>query len=154
MYQSIASELQEIAVERTWQQCQLKYYLQVQKGKPLKVADDKYLRLTNNYGVSGSGRTTCPFYEEVDAMLGTLAASSPAVLLESSDFDWSGKTKVLCIMCFLCFLKKSLILGLHNLQQEVPPLHSHSVFLLPLLRMMRGKKMKFSVSINLVQINM
>ena len=50
MYQSIASELQKVGVERTWQQCQLKlkYYLQVQKGKPLKVADDKYLRLTIN----------------------------------------------------------------------------------------------------------
>ena len=88
-------------------------------------------------------------------MLGTLAASSPAVLLESSDFDWSGKTEVLCIMCSLFFfLKKSLILGLHNLQLEVPPLHSHSASLLPLLRMTRGKKMKSSVSINLVQVNM
>ena len=78
------------------------------------------------------------------------AASSPVVLLESSDFDRSGKTE-LCAL--FCFLKKSLILGLHNLQLEVPPLHSHSVFLLPLLRMMRGK-MKSSVSINLVQVNM
>ena len=59
-----------------------------------------------------------------------------------------------CALCALfCFLKKSLILGLHNLQLEIPPLHSHSVFLLPLLRMMR-RKMKSSVSINLVQVNM
>ena len=33
--------------------------------------------------VSGEGRTTCPFFEELDAILGTRAASSPAVLLES-----------------------------------------------------------------------
>ena len=33
--------------------------------------------------MSGEGRTTCPFFEELDAILGTRAASSPAVLLES-----------------------------------------------------------------------
>ena len=33
---------------------------------------------------SGQGRSTCPFYEELDAILGTRAASNPAVLLESS----------------------------------------------------------------------
>ena len=49
--------------------------------------------------------TTCPFYEEIDAILGTRAASSPAVLLESSDFERSGKTKALCIMCSLLFSK-------------------------------------------------
>ena len=34
--------------------------------------------------MSGKGRTTCPFYEEVDAILGNRAASCPAVLLDSS----------------------------------------------------------------------
>ena len=33
--------------------------------------------------VSGTGRTTCPYYEELDAILGTRAASSPPVLLDS-----------------------------------------------------------------------
>ena len=63
------------------------------------------------------------------------------------------KQKYCALYALFCFLKKSLILGLHNLKLEVPPLHSHSVVLLPLLRMMRRKKMKSSVSINLVQVN-
>ena len=34
--------------------------------------------------VSGQGRSTCPWYDELDAILGTRAASSPPVVLESS----------------------------------------------------------------------
>ena len=34
--------------------------------------------------MSGKQRTTCPYFEELDAILGTRAASSPAILLESS----------------------------------------------------------------------
>ena len=33
--------------------------------------------------MSGTGRTTCPWYEEVDAILGTRAASCPPVVLDS-----------------------------------------------------------------------
>ena len=32
---------------------------------------------------SGSGRTTCPFYDEIDNILGTRAASSPSILLDN-----------------------------------------------------------------------
>ena len=39
--------------------------------------------------VSGNSASTCPFYEEIDAILGTRAASTPAVLLESSADDGS-----------------------------------------------------------------
>ena len=41
--------------------------------------------------MSGTDRTSCPFYEEIDAILGTRAASSPAVLLESSQAETTGK---------------------------------------------------------------
>ena len=34
--------------------------------------------------MSGEGRHNCPFYEELDAVLGTRAASSPPAVLESS----------------------------------------------------------------------
>ena len=34
--------------------------------------------------VSGQNRIVCPYYDELDAILGIRAASSPAVLLESS----------------------------------------------------------------------
>lgn len=33
--------------------------------------------------VSGKGRSSCPYYDELDAILGTRAASQPVVLLES-----------------------------------------------------------------------
>ena len=34
--------------------------------------------------MSGNGATTCPFYNELDDILGTRAASTPTVLLESA----------------------------------------------------------------------
>lgn len=34
--------------------------------------------------VSGNAATTCPFYDEIDVILGTRAASAPAGLLDSS----------------------------------------------------------------------
>ena len=37
--------------------------------------------------VSGNSATTCHFYEEIDAILGTRAASAPATLLESAADD-------------------------------------------------------------------
>ena len=33
--------------------------------------------------VSGTSRISCPFYDEIDAILGTRAASQPPTLLES-----------------------------------------------------------------------
>ena len=40
--------------------------------------------------ISGRGRTTCTFFEEIDAILGTRASSSPAVLLESGPEESAG----------------------------------------------------------------
>ena len=34
--------------------------------------------------VTGESRHTCPFYDELDAVLSTRAASSPLIVLESS----------------------------------------------------------------------
>lgn len=39
--------------------------------------------MKDSNGVSGRGRKTCPFYEQVDRILGTRAASCPPVVLES-----------------------------------------------------------------------
>ena len=33
---------------------------------------------------SGEGTATCPFYEEVDRVLGTRAASNPIILIDSN----------------------------------------------------------------------
>lgn len=35
--------------------------------------------------VSGKGRSSCPFYDEIDNILGTRAASQPPTLLECGD---------------------------------------------------------------------
>ena len=37
--------------------------------------------------VSGKGRVRCPLYEEIDNILGNLAASCPPVVVESGDGD-------------------------------------------------------------------
>ena len=34
--------------------------------------------------VSGTDRKTCPFYDDIDGILGTRAATEPVLLLESS----------------------------------------------------------------------
>lgn len=36
---------------------------------------------------SGTGRIMCPFFDEIDAIIGTRAASEPTVLLESGGAD-------------------------------------------------------------------
>ena len=41
-----------------------------------------YKQAKDANGTSGSGRTTCPFYDEIDSILGTRAASSPPLLLD------------------------------------------------------------------------
>ena len=58
------------------------------------------LKVKDSNRISGQGRSSCPFYEEIDAILGTRTASSPAVLLESSEGlsgnnDTSGKQYIL-----------------------------------------------------------
>lgn len=40
--------------------------------------------MKDNNNRSGKERITCPFFDELDAILGTRAASTPVVLLESS----------------------------------------------------------------------
>ena len=39
--------------------------------------------MKDSNNVPGCGRTSCPFYDQLDSILGTRAASSPPVLLDS-----------------------------------------------------------------------
>lgn len=41
-----------------------------------------YAQTKDHNGVSGRGRRSCPFYEEINAILGTRAASQPPVVLD------------------------------------------------------------------------
>ena len=40
-------------------------------------------KVKDNNNVSGKGRKSCPFYDEIDSILGTRAASQPVILLDS-----------------------------------------------------------------------
>lgn len=40
-------------------------------------------QVKDDNNVTGTDRKSCPFYDELDAVLGTRAASSPPVLIES-----------------------------------------------------------------------
>ena len=42
------------------------------------------MQVKDSNRISGSGRISCPFFEEIDAILGTRAASQPPALLESA----------------------------------------------------------------------
>ena len=44
-----------------------------------------YQQVKDYNNVSGTGRKTCPFYDEIDSIIGTRAASRPPTLLESSN---------------------------------------------------------------------
>lgn len=43
------------------------------------------MQVKDSNRISGRGRISCPFYDEIDAILGTRAASQPPALLESAD---------------------------------------------------------------------
>ena len=52
------------------------------------------MQVKDSNRVSGSGRITCPYYDEIDAIIGNRAASQPPVLLESSGVDGDGGDEV------------------------------------------------------------
>ena len=64
------------------------------------------MQVKDSNRVTGQGRSTCPFYEEIDAILGTRAASTPLTLLESSSNadDTDGEGMVELISTLKCSL--------------------------------------------------
>ena len=46
---------------------------------------DFFVKVKDGNYISGKGRVTCPLYEEIDQILGTRAASSPPVVLDSGE---------------------------------------------------------------------
>ena len=80
--------------------------------------------------MSGSSRTTCPHYDEVDAILGTRAASQPTILLDSGGGEQSVNTDV-DIGMLPEFGPKSIYIYLYPLQ-EMLRLAVSSLFPLPL----------------------
>ena len=91
VFERIARQLEELGYEQMWQQCRTKMKNLTQKYRKVAILvlvvyanwSEHYILLKYSNRVSGMSRKTCPFYDEVDAILGTRAASTPAVLLES-----------------------------------------------------------------------
>ena len=75
--------------------------------------------------VSGTDRQTCPYFDEIDAILGTRAPSAPVGLLESSRPSAAvnietvqGKDCLLYFLCLLCFIISSEISERQETEQE------------------------------------
>ncbi|KAG7501141.1 hypothetical protein JOB18_040782 [Solea senegalensis] len=67
IYEEIAKSMADIGYKRTWLQCQRKI-------KHLKLA---YRKAKDSNKGSGKGRTACPFFEEIDAVVGGRPAYCP-----------------------------------------------------------------------------
>ena len=74
VFEKISRKMIEMGFTRDWKQCR-------DKVKNLKVA---YKAVKDHNGSSGRGRKVCPFYKELDEILGTRAATRPPQVLESS----------------------------------------------------------------------
>ena len=115
IYEKITAALCDVGYERTWQQCKTKIKNMVQRYnvKAMKWYIEKrnfwlFLnQVKDGNNISGTDRKTCPFYDELDAILGTRAASSPPVLLDSGGESHSATASindgVLC-MCIVYFV--------------------------------------------------
>eukprot|EP00731_Ephydatia_muelleri_P001288 Em0001g1288a len=75
IYQEIATSHNVYGYDRTWEQCRVKVKNLVQKYKQVK----------DRNGVTGETRRTCPFYNELDAILGNRAATRPSVVVDSGN---------------------------------------------------------------------
>lgn len=74
VFENIATEMTERGHRRTWQQCQRK----------IKSLKSKFKEAKDSNQRSGRGRVTCPFYNELDLVLGDKPSCQPLQLLNSS----------------------------------------------------------------------
>uniref|UniRef100_A0A8C1LBT1 Myb/SANT-like DNA-binding domain-containing protein n=1 Tax=Cyprinus carpio TaxID=7962 RepID=A0A8C1LBT1_CYPCA len=73
VYENISSEMAEHGYRRSWLQCQRK----------IKSLRAKYKEVKDWNKLSGRQRITCPFYEELDRILGDKPSVQPLELLDS-----------------------------------------------------------------------
>ncbi|KAK7162428.1 hypothetical protein R3I93_006661 [Phoxinus phoxinus] len=74
IYEGLAGEMHQHGYERTWLQCQRKI-------KHLKTS---YKRAKDANNRSGNGRTTCPFFDELDSVLCDRPTTQPLVSFDSA----------------------------------------------------------------------
>lgn len=88
IYEGIAEGMREAGYDYSWKQCRTKVKNLTQKYckvsfQCLELLKQYVLQVKDNNRQTGNGRKTCPFYKEVDAILGTRASSEPIVVLEN-----------------------------------------------------------------------
>lgn len=75
VYEKVSKEMHELGYEKTWAQCRTK----------IKNLLARYRKVKDGNRITGRGRCVCPFYDEIDSIVGTRAASEPPILLDSGD---------------------------------------------------------------------
>ena len=92
IYQKVSARMARLNYDKTWEQCRTKIKNLVQKYKKVSFIVINMLRdvlalccvqIKDSNNITGHGRSSCPFYEELDAILGTRACSSPPALVDS-----------------------------------------------------------------------
>ena len=74
IYETISLELSKVSINRSWKQCR-------DRIKNILV---KYRKTKDNNRQTGNNRHNCPYYKEIDAVMGTRPVSEPPVVLESN----------------------------------------------------------------------
>ncbi len=73
IFVSISKRLQEGGYERDWQQCRDK----------IKNLKSQYKKVKDHNRITGNGRKTFPFHEQLDGILGHRPAAVPPVVLDA-----------------------------------------------------------------------
>ena len=80
IYTEIAHKLSDLGYSRDWKQCRCKI-------KNLKTT---YKKIKDHNGVTGNGRKTFKFFQQLDEILGHRPASVPEVLLDTQAENQGG----------------------------------------------------------------
>ena len=65
VYEKVSKEMCKLGYKKTWVQCKTK----------IKNLMAKYRKVKDGNRITGRGRHVCPFYDEIDSIVGTRAAS-------------------------------------------------------------------------------
>ena len=75
IYETISQELSKVGINRSWKQCRDR----------IKNLLAKYHKTKDNNRQTGNNRHSCPYYNKIDAIIGTRPMSTPPIVLQSSD---------------------------------------------------------------------
>lgn len=73
VYETISQELSKVSINRNWKQC----------CDRIKNLLAKYRKTKDNNRQTGNNRHNCPYYKEIDAVIGTRPVSEPPLVVQS-----------------------------------------------------------------------